>query len=182
MSEALELSSTSCVVLGFLHSGPKSGYDIKQLADRSTRFFWPISYGQIYPELKRLQDAGLVVVEADPRGGRARHQYSLTAPGRDALRAWVDDLDEPGGCAIRDALLLRLFFVNAGSPETERRLLERMQRRQEATLREFAALREHVQEHAAKVGAKARLRVLEIGIQLHASYLEALRALARDIS
>ena len=40
--------------------GPKSGYEIKGLVDRSTRFFWAASYGQIYPELRRLSDAGLI--------------------------------------------------------------------------------------------------------------------------
>ena len=31
-----------------------SGYEIKALVDKSTRFFWAASYGQIYPELQRL--------------------------------------------------------------------------------------------------------------------------------
>lgn len=182
MLKAAELSTTSYIVLGFLHAGSRSGYDIKQLADRSTRFFWQISYGQIYPELKRLQDAGLVDVEADPRGGRARHQYSLTPAGSEALRAWIDEVGDPGGCALRDGLLLKLFFIDAGSPQTEGRLLEQMQRRQEATLAEFAAFRAKAQAHASKPGAARRLRVLDIGVQIHTAYLEALRRLSDDIS
>ena len=39
---------------------PRSGYEIKAAVDDTTRFFWAASYGQIYPELKRLSEAGLV--------------------------------------------------------------------------------------------------------------------------
>ena len=48
------------VVLGLLADGPRSGYDIKAIVDRSTRFFWAASYGQIYPELRRLEAEGLI--------------------------------------------------------------------------------------------------------------------------
>ena len=56
----MELGHTSYVILGMLRKGAKSGYEIKAKADISTRFFWAISYGQIYPELKRLERAGLI--------------------------------------------------------------------------------------------------------------------------
>ena len=56
------------VVLGLLASGPRSGYDIKTTVDRSTRFFWAASYGQIYPELRRLENDGLVEGEDVPSG------------------------------------------------------------------------------------------------------------------
>jgi DNA-binding PadR family transcriptional regulator len=50
----MEFGPTAYVILGILGLGPHSGYDIKQLADLSTRHFWATSYGQIYPELKML--------------------------------------------------------------------------------------------------------------------------------
>ena len=64
------------VILGLLASRPLSGYDIKAIVDRSTRFFWAASYGQIYPELRRLETEGLVVGEDAPNGGRQRRVYS----------------------------------------------------------------------------------------------------------
>src|SRR6185503_7490036 len=48
------LSPTARVILGLLAWGPRTGYEIKQVTDQSTRFFWGASYGQIYPELRRL--------------------------------------------------------------------------------------------------------------------------------
>ena len=43
----MELSPTAYVILGMLRLGKRTGYDMKQLVDRSTRFFWAASYGQI---------------------------------------------------------------------------------------------------------------------------------------
>ncbi|MBA2475636.1 MAG: PadR family transcriptional regulator, partial [Actinobacteria bacterium] len=36
----MRATAVSYVILGALRGGPKSGYDIKQLVDNATRFFW----------------------------------------------------------------------------------------------------------------------------------------------
>ena len=82
----MKQTAVTPVVLGLLALGPLSGYDIKTIVDRSTRFFWAASYGQIYPELRRLEQAGLVAGESVPTGARPRRVYSLTAEGRKQLR------------------------------------------------------------------------------------------------
>ena len=87
------LSGTALVVLGLLALRPRSGYEIKQTIDKTTRFFWNASYGQIYPELRRLAAAGLVEGEAAPRGGRARTIYRLTDEGRRRLEDWLGEPD-----------------------------------------------------------------------------------------
>jgi PadR family transcriptional regulator AphA len=66
----MELSPTAYVILGMLRNQPRSGYEIKRVVDLSTRFFWAASYGQIYPELRALAQAGLVEGESRPTGGR----------------------------------------------------------------------------------------------------------------
>ena len=63
-----ELSPTARVILGMLGFEPMSGYEIKNFVDHSTRFFWAASYGQIYPELRRLAEAGLIEGEAQSPG------------------------------------------------------------------------------------------------------------------
>ena len=60
LADMSSLSPTARVILGLLNFEPRTGYDIKRVTDRSTRFFWGASYGQIYPELRRLEAAGLV--------------------------------------------------------------------------------------------------------------------------
>src|SRR5215204_7172785 len=106
---AAELSSTSYVVLGMLRLGKRTGYDIKQLVDKSTRFFWAASYGQIYPELKRLEQAELIRGEDDASDGRRRRAYELTAAGRKVLHDWLTS-DQPLVRELRHEGVLKLFF------------------------------------------------------------------------
>ena len=83
MVDQPELSATGRVILGMIAVGKQTGYDIKQLVDKSTRHFWAASYGQIYPELKRLEERGLIRGRSEPSGGRARTVYELTEYGRE---------------------------------------------------------------------------------------------------
>jgi DNA-binding PadR family transcriptional regulator len=103
------LTPTARVILGMLKLGVATGYDIKRVIDTSTRFFWTASYGQIYPELKRLRKAGLVRAEQAPRGKVKRTVHSLTPKGEQALHDWLAD-SEDVLFEIRDESLLRLFF------------------------------------------------------------------------
>src|SRR3954451_25104879 len=109
-----QLSATAYVILGFVRNEPRSGYEIKAVVDNSTRFFWAASYGQIYPELKRLAEAGLLVGSDVPTGGRKRTVYEITADGEQELRAWLRQ--PPQTFEMRDEGLLKLFFAEALPP------------------------------------------------------------------
>jgi PadR family transcriptional regulator AphA len=102
------LSATARVILGLLAFQPTTGYDVKRVTDFSTRFFWRASYGQIYPELRGLEEAGLVRSRDEPRGRRRRRVYDLTPKGRKALEAWLSGESEL--YELRDEGLLKLFF------------------------------------------------------------------------
>jgi DNA-binding PadR family transcriptional regulator len=105
-------SPTAKVILAFLRFRPRSGYDIKRAVEISTRFFWGASFGQIYPELRRLSDVGLIKGKPDPRGQVKRTIYSLTPKGERALHDWLTD-SESFTFEMRDESLLRLFFGDA---------------------------------------------------------------------
>jgi PadR family transcriptional regulator, regulatory protein AphA len=102
------LSPTARVILGMVSVAPRTGYDIKRIADFSTKFFWGASYGQIYPELKRLENAGLVSSREEPRGAVRRRVYTLTERGKRALDEWLTNDTELFD--LRDEGLLKLFF------------------------------------------------------------------------
>jgi PadR family transcriptional regulator AphA len=110
------------VILGLLSLGARSGYDIKNVVDRSTRFFWAASYSQIYPELKRLEGEGLIKGENASNGARDRRIYELTATGRQALEEWL--LGRTLTMELRDESLLRLFFADNLEREQALGLLE----------------------------------------------------------
>src|ERR671937_3062920 len=132
------MNAVTPVVFGMLSLGPLSGYDIKTVVDRATRFFWAASYGQIYPELRRLEREGLIEGEDAPRGERGRRVYKLTKTGREALVAWL--LGPTVTIEYRDESLLRLFFADALPREQALMLLEGRKRGHEEFLEILRAI------------------------------------------
>lgn len=138
------LSPTGRVILGMIALGNRTGYDIKRVVDKSTRNFWAASYGQIYPELGRLEQAGLVRGRSAPSGGRARTLYELTARGRRALRDWLSAEEEPV-YELRDEGMLKLFFSDS-APESRIENIRAMRERQERKLAQLQPLAEKAHE------------------------------------
>ena len=94
VTTAPDLGTPAYVVLGMIVIGARTGYEIKQMVEQSTRFFWTISQAQIYPSLGQLEQAGLVAGREDPQGRRRRRVFEITAAGR-ALPPGQPDADQP---------------------------------------------------------------------------------------
>ncbi len=156
------LGSVAVVLLGFLRGwGPMSGYDVKTAVDQSAKFFWAASYGQIYPELRRLEAAGLIEGEAAPRGDRSRTAYRITPPGVERFERW---LAEPAGrLEVRDEHVLKLFLSSSDDPPGTRERLEHLAREHEARL---AELRRLDARKSPDLGGHPRL-VLDYGLAFH---------------
>ncbi|HEV2953676.1 MAG TPA: PadR family transcriptional regulator [Candidatus Dormibacteraeota bacterium] len=168
-----DLSSTAYVILGMLNRCPLSGYDIKHLADHSTRHFWAISYGQIYPELRALSAAGMIRALETSESARPRTLYELTPIGREALADWAADT-RIHPIEIRDEMLLRFFFADVLSPSERGALLDAIVRRHREMARD---LTDH-EPIAQSMGAPAtKIGTLRFGIAFHkfcAEYFESL--------
>lgn len=73
---------TDQIILGFLMSGPKSGYKIKNITGR-LMMAYNLSLNQIYPALRKLEAADLVLKEVVIQTGKPnKHVYSITEKGR----------------------------------------------------------------------------------------------------
>ena len=134
----MQLSPTAYVILGMVSREPRSGYEIKALVDNTTRFFWAASYGQIYPELKRLSEAGLVEGVDTPTGGRKRTVYEITADGEEELKGWLRR--PPGTFEMREEGLLKLFFADALPPEEAVEILRGMRDYRRAVHEQLVAM------------------------------------------
>ena len=154
-----QLSPTAYVILGMVSKEARSGYEIKAVVDNSTRFFWAASYGQIYPELKRLSEAGLVSGAEAPTGGRRRTVYEITADGEAELKAWLRQ--PPATFEMREEGLLKLFFANVLPPEEAVEIVRAMRAHR---LRVAAQLRE-MEPSAAQKDDPYPLVVLQGGIE-----------------
>ncbi len=86
---------------------PSSGSELTRRFDRSIGFFWSATHQQIYRELGRLEQAGLIRALPSPVPTRGqRKEYEVLPEGRAELRAWVDRREDPR--VSRDPLPLRL--------------------------------------------------------------------------
>jgi PadR family transcriptional regulator AphA len=151
----------SYVILGAMRAGPQSGYEIKRLVDKATRFFWAASYGQIYPELRRLSEEGLIEEAGNgDAGGRRRVRYRLTPAGRRALLSW---LRTPlGSYELRDEWLLKLFFADALTPGDALALVRSFRAHRESLLERLRTI-----EPAAKDHAGFPAVVLDYGLEFY---------------
>src|SRR5262249_52680839 len=92
-------------LIGLLaREGPLTGYELTKASDRSVDFVWPAVQGQIYPELQRLAEAGLIrQTETGPRGAK---RYEATEDGLAELRRWIAEVEPTRG--TRNETLLRV--------------------------------------------------------------------------
>jgi PadR family transcriptional regulator AphA len=159
----VRLRPPAYLMLGMLRLGAKSGYAIKKSADISTRFFWPTSLAQVYPELARLERQGLLTRRDDSQGARARSAYQITPQGEAALLAWLRSSRETP-TQFRDEGVLRLFFADALPGEDQLALVRRLRERARANAShmraeilpvaaELAEHGTHFPAHAARLGA-----------------------------
>jgi DNA-binding PadR family transcriptional regulator len=157
--------------------GQRTGYDIKQLVDKTTRHFWAASYGQIYPELRRLEAEGLVRGRPEPSGGRARTVLEMTDAGEAALREWLCDSDEPT-YELRDEGMLKLFFSDVVGPELGLEHVRAIRLRHTRKLEQLRALEEHV----AETGRSGLCLTLQLGINLQESTIAWCESTERQLA
>ena len=130
-------------ILGLLHEAPMHGYELrKRLCDMlgTLRTF---SYGSLYPTLRRLLKAGLIVEEIPPAdaspgaddrvtrswGKRAKRVYKLTAEGKERF---ADMLADAGPQAYDDdGFGVHVAFFSRTPAEVRMRILEGRRRRVE---------------------------------------------------
>jgi DNA-binding PadR family transcriptional regulator len=104
------------VLLGFLMHKSMTGYDLKKAFSISFSFFSGLSYGSIYPALKKMENRGLISKKTEIQDGAPnRKVYSVTEAGKEVfLKSLRSPLvfEQP-----KSAFLMKLFFFAHLSPE-----------------------------------------------------------------
>jgi len=138
-----DIPVTGYAILGLLTFGDElTGYEIKQRADITLRFYWVSpAMSQIYTELRRLTDRGYVRADARQDGGREVTSYAITDAGQAALRGWMDGT--PAGFPVlKHTVLLRLLIGHATEPEGTRQMLHDYLGELEAARQDLGEVRE----------------------------------------
>jgi DNA-binding PadR family transcriptional regulator len=95
-------------ILATLMDRPCSGYDLRKRFEGSVGFFWQASFQQIYRELGKLEEKGLVQSQAIAQQGRPdKKVFAVTADGEAFLQAWMQTPCEMA--PIRDELMVKMF-------------------------------------------------------------------------
>ena len=100
------------------------GYELRKQLGQRLGFFWSVSFGSIYPALKKLERRGFVEksLGAD-QTSRRKQVYRITAAGE---REFIELISEGASTAWEEEKFpLRLAFFHYLKPETRIRLLER---------------------------------------------------------
>src|SRR6201993_378278 len=114
-------------VLAALLEAESSGYDLAKSFDASVANFWMATPQQLYRELDRLAEQGLIqarIVHQERRPNK--RVYSLTEAGRDAIQEFTSRAPKP--CVIRDELAVKVMAADAGNaPAVRDFVAERLQ-------------------------------------------------------
>lgn len=112
-------------VLGLLKERPMHGYQLSRELGDSLGGLWRVSYGSLYPTLRRLEgDAAIESEAGDVRGARRKKVYRITAKGEQIFLELLQE--SPQDTQTEDARFrMRLAFFRYLPPETRIRLLER---------------------------------------------------------
>jgi len=133
---ARRTSSSTQALLGLLTIEPMSGYDLGRMVRAAIGHIWSESYGQIYPNLKRLAAQGLVECKTEKHKGRPdRRVYSITRKGREQLARWLAVPPQPE--IPRNEMLLKLFFGSQVPTQILIANVERMAEEHRALLEKF---------------------------------------------
>ncbi|BBY03413.1 PadR family transcriptional regulator [Mycobacterium seoulense] len=130
-------------VLAALLEGESSGYDLAKDFDASVANFWMATPQQLYRELDRLAEQGLIQARLVHQERRPNKRlFALTDAGRDAIREFTGQPPKP--LAIRDELLVKVQAADAGDTPAVREFVSERLRWATAKLQRYERLRARV--------------------------------------
>jgi DNA-binding PadR family transcriptional regulator len=127
-------------ILGLLHEAPMHGYELRKRLFDMLGTLRAFSYGSLYPTLRRLLKAGLIVEDTPPPapdvdkgarswGKRAKRVYKLSAEGKERF---AEMLADAGPQAYDDeGFGVHMAFFSRTPAEVRMRILEGRRRRVE---------------------------------------------------
>ncbi len=147
--ETIELA-----VLGLLHEGPMHGYELRKRLNLMLGWGRVLSYGSLYPALKKMLRAELIE-ELAPKtvSRRPRIVYQLTEAGDVEFQRLMSEV---GPTAWDDDTFdIRFAFFGRTDMEIRLRVLEgrrsRLQERLERVQKELAMTQQEVDRYAAEL-------------------------------
>lgn len=103
-------------ILGLLNYGDMTGYEIREIFNKSLNFFWQAQGSQIYRELRTLEKNGWITIATVEQSERPnKNVCSITENGRIELLSWLSTQNPIGDTRV--PLLMQVFFLGNRSKE-----------------------------------------------------------------
>jgi DNA-binding PadR family transcriptional regulator len=135
--------SLRIAALGLLAQSPGSGYDLLKRFQKSMANVWPATQSQLYGELNKLAEAGLI--EVSDVGPRGRKEYRVTDAGRAELVRWITNpQDDP---PWRRPDLLRVFLLGEIPAEDARKYVAAFAEHANSELKRLEQLNDSIDWH-----------------------------------
>ncbi|OQR62107.1 PadR family transcriptional regulator [Streptomyces maremycinicus] len=136
--------SLKYAVLAALLEGEASGYELSKVFDVSLANFWPATPQQLYRELERLAQDGLIEARVVTQERRPnKRMFTLTEAGRADLDTFAATPPRRP-TAIRDELLIRIQAMDGVDPEVTRALVEERMTWSRAKLDRYLRVRDRL--------------------------------------
>ena len=178
------MSTTSYALLGLLVFDSETsehgltGYELKQRADRTLRFYWVSpAMSQIYTELDRLSRNGYVEADDDTSGKRPTRRFRITPEGRESLTTWLHT-SEHEFPMLKHPIALRLMLGSLMGPGEVEAMLDGYVDAVTARRKELEAVREMLGDNQA-VAYPAR--VADWGLAYYDAEVEIVEKLRRTL-
>ncbi len=134
-------------ILGLLKEKPMHGYELKKRLSYMLGHFWSVSYGSLYPAMKRLEKSGSIErAYSVKEKTRHRNVYRITAAGNERFMTLLADKVSEDSLADTDKFDIRMAFFQYLDPETRLVLLERRHTCLEEQVDRFKAYRKSNRE------------------------------------
>lgn len=180
------MSSIRQALLSLLAREPLSGYDIKQRMNNRLGPFWKVGSNQVYPELARMEEEGLVALQGIEQHDYrpARKLYEITEAGKEAVIRWTT---ESGGAdQYRDDFLLKAYNSWLVDPERMIEGVREMKKQHEEKLAAYEAkVAELTSQPAGGIVADqlfSSISVIEFGVRYERLYVEWCEELIAKLS
>ncbi|MCR4514544.1 PadR family transcriptional regulator [Aeromicrobium sp. 50.2.37] len=181
----MNLSMTSYAILGLLAFDGESetngltGYELKQRADRTLRFYWTSpAMSQIYTELDKLLQSELVHAVEHTEGRRTTRRFKISDEGRTQVERWLSaPVDDPFP-VLKHPVALRLLMGRLTSTEHVQEMLDDYLERLAVQRKELEAVREMLGDVDE---LRYAARVADWGMSYYDSEKDIVERIRRDV-
>ncbi len=116
-------------ILGLLKEKPMHGYELKKKLSYLLGSFWTVSYGSLYPALKKMEKAKEIeCAYSIKEKTRNRNVYRITPKGEREFIRLLSDVRPDSALSDTEKFDVRMAFFQYLDPETRLMVLEKRQK------------------------------------------------------